>query len=481
MVLGRLGGGVSERALIREAMIFSAPAGLALALLAAFGLVSLAAAVLGWLLSLAGGTWVAWSRLRELEAIAAWIEGLPLDQERPALAEAEGALSGRLLRPVSELARQLRRQSGRMAQQQRMLRSVIEALPDPIMVLDRQMTVIQANAAARRSFDAPAPPVPLLRVLRDPGVLAAVTGALGGTAASSVSFSPSHDPAKQFSARIEPVDLGDGGVGALIALREQTEQVMIERMRSDFVANASHEIRTPLASIQGFIETLRGAARHDPHARDSFLEIMAEEAGRMARLVDDLLSLSRIELAAHQPPRELCDPAEAVTYAIDRMRPAAAQGKVELVVDLPSSVHRVVGDADQLHQLFVNLIDNAIKYGGDGTTVQVMGELLTAAPSDSGAAAGRPCVRIAVQDQGPGIAPEHLVRLTERFYRVDGGRNRRLRGTGLGLAIVKHILRRHQGHLAIDSTPGSGSTFAVLLPTAEDADTVRHQTVIERA
>ena len=168
--------------------------------------------------------------------------------------------------------------------------------------------VVQANAAARRGFDAPAPPVPLARVLRDPGVLAAVNGALAGTSASSVTFSPTHDRAKQFSSRIEPVDLGDGGRGVLIALREQTEQVMIERMRSDFVANASHEIRTPLASIQGFIETLRGPARHDPKARETFLEIMGEEAARMARLVDDLLSLSRIELAAHQPPRELCDP-----------------------------------------------------------------------------------------------------------------------------------------------------------------------------
>jgi two-component system phosphate regulon sensor histidine kinase PhoR len=481
MVLGRLGGGVSERALVRESLIFSAPAGIALALLATLGLVTVSVAAIGWLLSLAGGGWVAWSRLRELEAIAAWIEGLPLDQERPPLAEAEGALSGRLLRPVSELGRQLRRQSGRMAQQQRMLRSVTEALPDPIMVVDRQMMVIQANAAARRSFDAPAPPVPLQRVLRDPGVLAAVTGALGGTSASSVSFSPSHDPAKQFSSRIEPVDLGDGGGGALITLREQTEQVMIERMRSDFVANASHEIRTPLASIQGFIETLRGPARHDPHARESFLEIMAEEASRMARLVDDLLSLSRIELAARQPPRERCDPTGAVTYALDRMRPTAAQNRVDLMVEVPASLPQVVGDPDQLHQLFVNLIDNAIKYGGENTSVRVTGEVIAAAPADSGAAAGRPCVRIAIVDQGPGIAPEHLPRLTERFYRAEGGRNRRQRGTGLGLAIVKHILRRHQGHLAIDSTPGAGSSFAVLLPTAEDGDDwLRHPIVTER-
>jgi two-component system, OmpR family, phosphate regulon sensor histidine kinase PhoR len=466
---GRLSGGASERALVREALIFSAPAALALVLLTAFGRVPVPVAVVGWLLSLAGGAWVARARLRELEAIAAWVEGLPTDQGRPPLPEVDGVLAGRLLRPVSELGRQLRRQSGRMAANQRMLRSVIEALPDPIMVVDHESVVVQANAAARRSFDAPAPPVPLARVLRDPGVLAAVSGALAGTSASSVSFSPSHDRAKQFSSRIEPVDLGDGGSGALIALREQTEQVMIERMRSDFVANASHEIRTPLASIQGFIETLRGPARHDPGAREAFLEVMADEAGRMARLVDDLLSLSRIELAAHQPPRERCDPGEAVSYAVDRMRPAAEQGRVDLVAEMPIDLPPVLGDADQLHQLFVNLIDNAIKYGGEGTTVRVTAAVLPAAPADSGAAAGRPCVRVAVADQGPGIAPEHLPRLTERFYRVEGGRSRRQRGTGLGLAIVKHILRRHQGHLAIDSRPGVGSTFAVLLPTVPAA------------
>ena len=175
MLPGRLGGGISERALARESLIFSAPAALALVSLALFGLISTGAALLGWLLSLAGGVWVALARLRELETIAAWIEGLPLGQEREPLAEAEGAISDRLLRPVSELGRQLRRQSGRMAAQQRMLRSVIEALPDPIMVVDRDLVVIQANAAARRSFEAPAPPVPLARILRDPGLLAAVT------------------------------------------------------------------------------------------------------------------------------------------------------------------------------------------------------------------------------------------------------------------------------------------------------------------
>jgi two-component system phosphate regulon sensor histidine kinase PhoR len=459
-----------DRAFLRECLVWSAPAGLALAGLAALGLVGTLAAVLGWLVSFLAGAILARARLRELESIAAWIESLPRGQEGPRLEDTEGTLSGRLLRPVAELGRQLRRESGRMAAQRRMLATIIEALPDPILVVDQALTVRQANTAARRSFTAPEPPVPLVRVLRDPGVLAAVSGALAGTTASSVTFSPTHDRAKQFSARIEPVDLGDGGQGLLLAFREQTEQVMIERMRSDFVANASHEIRTPLASIQGFIETLRGPAKHDPKAREMFLEIMGEEAARMGRLVDDLLSLSRIELAAHQPPRERCDPRETLIYAIDRLRPPAERNRVQLELDIPDALPPIVGDVDQLHQLFVNLIDNAIKYGGEGSSVRIRAFALEKAPVEAGAAAGRAAVRVDITDQGPGIAKEHLPRLTERFYRVETGRTRRLGGTGLGLAIVKHILRRHQGHLGIESIPGAGSTFSVLLPTAGGED-----------
>ena len=179
--------------------------------------------------------------------------------------------------------------------------------------------------------------------------------------------------------------------GLLLAFREQTEQVMIERMRSDFVANASHEIRTPLASIQGFIETLRGPAKHDPKARETFLEIMDEEAARMARLVDDLLSLSRIELAAHQPPRERCDPRDALLYAIDRLRPVADKSRVSLAIEIPDALPPIVGDVDQLHQLFVNLVDNAIKYGGEGRPVRIRAAALAAAPAGFGAGGGPRC------------------------------------------------------------------------------------------
>jgi two-component system, OmpR family, phosphate regulon sensor histidine kinase PhoR len=366
-----------------------------------------------------------------------------------------------------------------------MLASVVEAMPDPILVVGVGLAVVRANAAAKRNFGIggdPDVPVPLARVLRDPGVLAAVNGALQSAAASSVTFTPTVDRAKHFAARVEPLDLGEQGPGVLIALREQTEQVMIERMRSDFVANASHEIRNPLATIQGAIETLRGPARHDPAAREMFLELMAGEAARMARLVDDLLSLSRTELAASHPPTERRDVKAMLEQVVERMYPVAAPQRVRLAISIPAALPEVVGDADQLHQLFVNLVDNAIKYGGEGRTVAVEAAAMDAAPPEAGPAASRPCVAVSVSDEGPGIPKEHIPRLTERFYRVDTARSRRMRGTGLGLAIVKHILRRHQGHLAIASEPGRGSTFTVYLPAAPPAPPPgadRHEAVTE--
>jgi two-component system phosphate regulon sensor histidine kinase PhoR len=219
-----------------------------------------------------------------------------------------------------------------------------------------------------------------------------------------------------------------------------------------------------LASLVGFIETLQGPAKDDPEARDAFLALMAEETSRMARLVDDLLSLSRIELAADQPPVETCDIADIVARVLDSARPSAGRHDVTLEHRGDTALPPVQGTPDQLHQLFTNLVDNAVKYGGPKKTVVIETTLLDPAPASGGALAGRRAVSIAVTDQGPGIAAEHIPRLTERFYRVDKARSRNAGGTGLGLAIVKHITRRHRGELLIESELGRGSTFRVLLP-----------------
>jgi len=228
-------------------------------------------------------------------------------------------------------------------------------------------------------------------------------------------------------------------------------------MRVDFVANASHELRTPLASLAGFIDTLQGSARDDAQARDRFLDIMKAQATRMARLIDDLLSLSRIELRAHLQPQTQLDLAAIVRHVADGLQMLARDRGVQINVSMPAKPLTIRGDRDELIRVFENLIENALKYGAAGKRVDVTGREETGA---DGAAEAT----IEVRDFGPGISPEHLPRLTERFYRVDVAESRAQGGTGLGLALVKHILNRHRARLSIDSTPGHGATFTARFP-----------------
>ena len=228
-------------------------------------------------------------------------------------------------------------------------------------------------------------------------------------------------------------------------------------MRADFIANASHELRTPLAALSGFIDTLRGPARDDAVARERFLAIMQAQAGRMARLIDDLLSLSRIELNAHLRPDKDVDLVAILRQVADGLQTLANDRAVEIKITAPPSPLVVLGERDELIRVFENLVENALKYAASGKRVEI--ELTRIE-----AAGGKREAQITVQDYGPGIAPEHLPRLTERFYRVDVAESRAQGGTGLGLALVKHILNRHGGRLTIESTPGQGATFTAHLP-----------------
>ena len=277
-----------------------------------------------------------------------------------------------------------------------------------------------------------------------------------------------------------------------------------DQMRADFVANASHELRTPLSTLSGFIETLMGPAKDDAEAREKFLAIMHEQSGRMARLVGDLLSLSRIELNEHSAPSGSVRLDRVLGSVADILQLKAQDKGMTILLGAPLSAEaaadataqtaggavgaaqlaelpEVAGDADELAQVFQNLIDNAIKYGRAGSTIRVSG--WQAQGEAAGAAGPRPSdrnvrlagrrprlgVAIAIADEGEGISREHLPRLTERFYRVDSARSRDLGGTGLGLAIVKHIINRHRGGLQIESAPGKGSQFTVLLPLSPAA------------
>jgi two-component system phosphate regulon sensor histidine kinase PhoR len=257
-----------------------------------------------------------------------------------------------------------------------------------------------------------------------------------------------------------PTAFGGSDYCILMTFHDQTPLRRVEEMRADFVANASHELRTPLAALSGFIDTLQGPAKDDVKARERFLGIMHAQATRMARLIDDLLSLSRVELSAHVRPDTLVDILPIIRQVGDGLEPLAAERGVKVEVDLPETPVVIAGDREELLRVFENLIENALKYGASGGKVMV--SVHSANTPD-----GTPEIRVSVRDFGPGIAPEHLPRLTERFYRVDVGDSRAQGGTGLGLSLVKHILNRHRGRLLIESIPKNGATFTAAFPPAK--------------
>lgn len=336
--------------------------------------------------------------------------------------------------------------------------AALDTLPDAIVELDDRQRVVRANGAARSLLNA-APGAPLLSLIRDPDILASVEDVLAGRETTRVGYAPPGPIERHFEATVLGIDPGTASrPGALLVLRDVTALRRVDRMRADFVANVSHELRTPLAAVAGFIETLLGPARDDPPARDRFLRIMDTEARRMTRLLADLLSLSRIEASEHAAPTDIVALAPILRRVVEALEPGAAAKGIRIALDLPADLPAVIGDADQLQQVAQNLVDNAIKYGRANTRVELAARV-GLRKADHVAQ-----VEFSVRDQGEGIAAPHLARLTERFYRVDAGRSRRLGGTGLGLAIVKHIVNRHRGQLTIASVVGQGSVFTVHLP-----------------
>jgi len=337
--------------------------------------------------------------------------------------------------------------------------AVIEAVPMPLLLIDADKRIVAANGAARAMFGAEVLERHFALALRQPGPLAAVEAALAEGRASMVQHVQTGVTQETvFRLHVRPVEAPEGR-GALASFEDVTEAEAIGRFRRDFVANVSHELRTPLTALMGFIETLRGPARDDAAARERFLAVMAAEAERMSRLVRDLLHLSRVEAEERVRPTARLDLATVLAGAAEALAPVAEAAGVTLRREGEAGPVWVAGDADQLTQVFQNLIENAVKYGGGGGGVTLRIRRIERDP-------GLRCAAIAVDvaDTGAGIAPEHVPRLTERFYRVDQHRSRTEGGTGLGLAIVKHIAQRHRGRLAIASTPGKGSCFSVILP-----------------
>ncbi len=342
---------------------------------------------------------------------------------------------------------------------QALLQSMIEALPVPSIFVDRSERIAAANGPAQRLFGPAMLGRHYITVLRQPTLLDCVEAALaqGGTVTGQYLTA---EASRETTYRVTAAPVQGREVsGVLLSFEDVSAFQDVMQMRRDFVANVSHELKTPLTALLGFIETLRGPARNDPSAQERFLGIMEREAQRMNRLVQDLLSLSRVEAEERMRPTDRLDLTALLKSLEASLAPVAAEAGATLHIDVGKIAVRVPGDGDQLLQVFSNLIENAIKYGGDTVRVAMT-------PSDYEPSLRGPAVRVTVTDNGEGIEEIHLPRLTERFYRVDGHRSREMGGTGLGLAIVKHIVNRHRGRLRVDSERGKGSQFSVILPAA---------------
>ncbi len=339
--------------------------------------------------------------------------------------------------------------------------ALIAGMPDPAVLLDRAGRVMHFNAAAAQFAPALREGEPVQFALRAPEILTLLRKTLTDATERRTTYLDRGPLERWMELVVAPVPMPTalGGVDRhlLMTFHDLTPLRRVEEMRADFVANASHELRTPLAAVTGFIDTLLGPARDDPEARERFLGIMRAQAGRMARLIDDLLSLSRVELRTHLRPETVIDLVPIVRQVCDGLEPLARDRDLAVEVELPDVPATILGDREEVLRLVENLVENALKYGASGKCVEVR---LSAEASPEGA----PEWQIAVRDHGRGIAPEHLPRLTERFYRIDAGDSRALGGTGLGLSLVKHILNRHRGRLLIDSTLGQGATFTACFP-----------------
>ena len=345
--------------------------------------------------------------------------------------------------------------------------AVLDSLPDPIIVIDRAGNILGANLSARTSFGKNITNKNIDKLFRSNNFINAVSKVLNKESKSeNLIFYTDPPESQKLYAHIKQLPwLSKGKAVAVISIYDMTKSMKIEKMQSDFVANASHELRTPLSIISGFIETLQTSAKDDADARDKFLKIMAEQAEYMSSLIENLLSLSRIELNQDQQPTdkvEVLDIAEEVAQALS-IKAAEREMKIRIFSD--DNLPPVIGDKAQIKQVIQNLTDNAVKYGLSGTDVTIRLKNAEKIPASKSLKVSKgAAVAISVNNKGPKIEPEQLARLTERFYRMQEHKDLNIKGTGLGLAIAKHIIIRHRGNLTVNSNGYNGTTFTIYLP-----------------
>lgn len=460
---------ISFSSLLKTMVAFSAPALVVLLAFALIGVLEFNYFIYGYLATLILSLLVVLPFLFNITAITHYVNDLAQDKRvhAPSLSFLSnvGALSGALSRLQNSW--EAKRHDMETVITEREI--LVDTLPDILIMTNDDKMIVRTNRAARNIFGQNLAGRLLHEIIPNDKLMNAITAVVEDIQGQNIEFYLAEPTPRDFQAVIERFPIPSaGGISIVITMTDITAQKRIQRMRADFVANASHEIRTPLASIIGFIETLRGPAKDDERARDEFLKVIAEQAERMSKLVNDLLSLSKIEMNVHQAPIGKVDLVRIIRGEKQHFEWACKQKKVNIRMKLSDSVPPTRGDDNELAQVVRNLLGNAVKYTMPDTDVVITAKVTTQLPDDPMFRSLSRAIQFSVQDQGEGIPPEHLPRLTERFYRVDSARTRKVGGTGLGLSIAKHVLNRHQGVLSIESVVGEGSTFSVYLPIYDD-------------
>lgn len=457
------------RSLLATLLVFSAPALLVLIALAVFSALDFKHLLYAYISILGISLLVVVPFLSNITTITRYVNDLAEDKRvhAPTLSFLSnvGELSGALAR-LQNSWEQKRQEMETVITEREIL---VDTLPDILIMTNDDKVIVRTNRAARNIFGQNLASRNLRDIIPNDKLINAITAVVEDIQGQEIEFHLEEPTPRDFQAIIERFPIPSaGGISIVITMTDITSQKRIQRMRADFVANASHEIRTPLASIIGFIETLRGPAKDDERARDEFLKVIAEQAERMSKLLNDLLSLSKIEMNAHQLPTGRVDLLRIIRGEKQHFEWACKQKNINIRMKLSDSMPPTRGEDEELAQVIRNLLGNAIKYTMPDTDVVITAKLTTQLPDDPVFRSLNRAICFSVQDQGEGIPPEHIPRLTERFYRVDSARTRKVGGTGLGLSIVKHVLNRHHGIMQIESVPGEGSIFSVFLPVYED-------------
>lgn len=460
---------VAFNALLKSVMLVSVPPLIVLSIYVVLGILSLPQMLYAYIVILLATTIFVYPFLANLAMLTGYVDQLAQDKrvQAPKLKYLSAPFD--LSHALENLQKswEIKKQQMESIITEREI--LVDTLPDILIMINDNKQIVRTNRAARAIFGQNLAQKSLREVIDNDTLIDAVNSVIHDLKGREIEFRTEEPVLRDFLAVIErfPVPSA-GGISTVITMNDITELKSVEQMRADFVANASHEIRTPLASIKGFIETLMGPAKDDEAARVEFLGIMLEQADRMQQLINDLLSLSKIEMNANSIPTDSVDLAKVVRKQTQHFQRPSDDKKMRIMLDLHDNLPSIKGDSNELAQVVHNLIGNAIKYGSANSDIQIRARVTTDLPSDIRMRNQARMVMLSVRDQGEGIPKQHLPRLMERFYRVDSARTRQVGGTGLGLAIVKGIITRHRGAITVDSIVGEGTTFSVYLPIFEE-------------